>query len=72
MVLENDGGKSGWWGIHSSKSRMIIYSPEEGFYIYLVRQVTQDRTRTSADSRVECIACISIGWRDDAYIARYT
>lgn len=37
MVLSDEsGGKEGWWGVHSHKSRMIIYSPESGFYIYLV------------------------------------
>lgn len=37
MVLEKkDGEVKGWWGVHSQKSRMVIYTPEEGFYIYIV------------------------------------
>jgi len=38
MVLEKkDGEVKGWWGVHSQKSRMVIWTPEEGFYIYIVR-----------------------------------
>jgi hypothetical protein len=37
MVLEKKEEKSkGWWGVHSQKSRMVIWTPEEGFYIYIV------------------------------------
>lgn len=37
MVLEKEEEKSkGWWGVHSQKSRMVIWTPEEGFYIYIV------------------------------------
>jgi hypothetical protein len=27
----------GWWGVHSHKSRMIIWSPEPEYFIYIVR-----------------------------------
>ena len=37
MVLEkNDGEVKVWWGVHSQKSSMVIWTPEEGFYIYIV------------------------------------
>jgi hypothetical protein len=33
-----DKGKEvkGWWGVHSHKSRMIIWTPEQGYFVYIV------------------------------------
>jgi len=46
MVLEKKDGKvKDWWGVHSQKSRMVIWTPEEGFYIYIVRHSKYRRVR---------------------------
>lgn len=39
MVLAEPAGSegaTGWWGVHSQKSRMVIWTPEEGFFVYIV------------------------------------
>jgi hypothetical protein len=34
--FEEQHDKKDWWSVHAQKSRMIVYTPEEDFHIYLV------------------------------------
>jgi len=55
MVLEQKPGPQegvkGWWGVHSQKSRMIIWTPEDGFYVYIVSHIERRASTEVEDER---------------------
>lgn len=68
MVLEKkDGQAKGWWGVHSQKSRMVIWTPEEGFYIYIVRESKYGRVKLIA----ECDTTSQGEWRSSPWLTRH-
>jgi hypothetical protein len=52
MVVKGDADEADdkkWWGVHAQRSRLIIFSPEPQFFIYLVSTLIALRTGTLTD-----------------------
>lgn len=56
---KEEGEKDGWWSVRSHRNRMIIYSPEPDFFIYVVSpsrvsELKEEyRACTSADNELD-------------------